>query len=316
MARKRRRNSTPLTIDQILAWADAYRAKHGTWPHMRAGAIDGTSESWSGVNFALYNGRRGMTGRSSLAEVLRLHRGVIVCREPLDEETIFRWAQAHHERTGKWPTSKGGSIEEAPGETWSAVAAALRDGRRGLPGGSTLAEVLADHGVTGSKAGRPASTLRPAEIMAWADSFFATHGHWPYPGSGAVRESPKTTWNAIDSALRTGGRGLKGNSSLARFLKEHGGVAGGGKGRSYRTHPTRLLDMEQIMAWAREHRERTGEWPKIQSGQILSAGITWQAVDTALKKGHRGLPGGSSLVKLFGDRRKVSRSREQSKPGE
>ncbi len=49
MPRKQRRTSTPLTIEQILAWADAYRHKQGTWPDKIAGAIDGTTESWSGV---------------------------------------------------------------------------------------------------------------------------------------------------------------------------------------------------------------------------------------------------------------------------
>ncbi|HEV3079306.1 MAG TPA: hypothetical protein VGY66_05980 [Gemmataceae bacterium] len=49
---------------------------------------------------------------------------------------------SHHQRTGRWPSAKSGPILEAPAENWSKVDAALRDGLRGLPGGSTLAQLL------------------------------------------------------------------------------------------------------------------------------------------------------------------------------
>jgi hypothetical protein len=38
-----------------------------------------------------------------------------------------------------------GPIDSAPGENWSAVNACLRDGFRGLSGGSSLAKLLARH---------------------------------------------------------------------------------------------------------------------------------------------------------------------------
>lgn len=56
---------------------------------------------------------------------------------------IIGWAQNHRARTGRWPQAGTGRIVGGPGITWSAVNDALRNGRRGFPGGSSLATVLA-----------------------------------------------------------------------------------------------------------------------------------------------------------------------------
>jgi hypothetical protein len=67
---------------------------------------------------------------------------VVTRRPPLTEAQILRWADAHHGRTGTWPAVRSGPVEGEPGLTWRAVAAALSRGRRGLPGGDTLARLL------------------------------------------------------------------------------------------------------------------------------------------------------------------------------
>src|SRR5207248_10945942 len=69
-----------LTVEQILAWADAYRAEHGTWPSVgpstAAEAVAGApGESWKAINHALALGLRGLPGDSSLAELMAEHRG-------------------------------------------------------------------------------------------------------------------------------------------------------------------------------------------------------------------------------------------------
>jgi hypothetical protein len=61
------------------------------------------------------------------------------CAEREDCPEVCRWP------TGKWPTNRADAIPEAPDETWSAVDAALRDGGRGLRGGSSLARLLSRH---------------------------------------------------------------------------------------------------------------------------------------------------------------------------
>ena len=54
-------------------------------------------------------------------------------RPPLRIKRILAWADAHYQRTGRWPSQTSGPIAEAPGETWLAVHTALRVGLRGQP---------------------------------------------------------------------------------------------------------------------------------------------------------------------------------------
>src|SRR5262249_15804658 len=50
-----------LSVELILAWADAYHAETGRWPNVRSGWVRGVrGESWSTVNNALRRGRRGL----------------------------------------------------------------------------------------------------------------------------------------------------------------------------------------------------------------------------------------------------------------
>jgi transcriptional regulator with XRE-family HTH domain len=65
-----------------------------------------------------------------------------VLRPAFTIEQILAWAEAHHKRTGEWPKIHSGLIPEALGETWRRVDNALKLGLRGLPGGSSLAELL------------------------------------------------------------------------------------------------------------------------------------------------------------------------------
>ena len=57
---------------------------------------------------------------------------------------VLAWADAHHERTGKWPSRSSGAVINTPGETWSRISQALRRGHRGLTSGSSLAKLLTD----------------------------------------------------------------------------------------------------------------------------------------------------------------------------
>jgi len=77
------------------------------------------------------------------------------------------------------------------------------------------------------------------------------------------------------------------------------------KRRTYRKSP---LDEDLILSWADAHFKRHGVWPKSRSGPVENErGESWNALQHTLLKGHRGLPGGSSLALLLRDRRGVSR---------
>ena len=240
------------------------------------------------VNRALTEGYRGLKGGTTLADLLQEHRGVRNKQNlpRLDVEQILAWADAHREATGEYPHAESGPVRAAPGETWAAIQSALSKGLRGLPGGSSLAQLLAERrGYRGP--------LTVERILAWADAHHAATGRWPTSwSSGPVQCAPGETWPSLDVALREGRRGLPGGMTLAHLLAEHR------QAPNIYTEPP--LTAEQILAWADAHRDATGRWPSSQSGPVLHAeGEHWGSIDTALREGYRGLPGGQSLGRLI-----------------
>ena len=167
---------------------------------------------------ALNNGWRGLRGGSSLAWLLAQTRGRRNSRDlpVLTIRQILAWADAHYRRTREYPHEDSGRVTEASGESWSAIANALRVGGRGLPGGATLAQRLhSERGVRNPQA-LPRLTMR--QIRSWARAYRQRTGEWPQIKSGPVAEAPSESWKAIDTALRAGVRGLRGGSSLFRLF--------------------------------------------------------------------------------------------------
>ena len=165
---------------------------------------------------------RGLLGRSSLGELLKTHRGVKSPAgvPPLSIPQILAWADAYHAAaTGKWPNPLAGPIPEAPGESWRKVQAALFHGYRGLPMGSSLAQMLA--ASSGHRNSHRPPDLTLAQVLAWADAFHARTGRWPKPGSGSIPGAPGERWHAVEAALKAGKRGFNGGSGLTKLLAEH-----------------------------------------------------------------------------------------------
>ena len=290
--RFRVRRNADLTFDQILNWCDAFHTREKRWPTRRDGTNGLPNTSWAALNAALQKGARGLPGGSSLPKLLLAHRGVRhhLYLPPLTVPQILVWADAHHTRTGDWPLDKSGSVPEAPGETWLALDQALRRGRRGQSGGSSLAQLLDAHRGVRNHLHLPPLTHN--QILAWADAHHTRTGRWPVQASGGVHGVPDQTWAGLDTALIVGCRGLPGDESLARLLAVHRGVRNLGAVAD--------LTLDQILAWADTHRTRTGRWPTGKSGPIHEAlGETWLAVETALVVGRRGLPGGDSIARLL-----------------
>ncbi len=284
---------TRLTITQILAWADAHHRRRAKWPSSRSGPVlGGSGTTWSQVNSGLQQGYRGLAGGSSLAQLLAKSRGK---RNPkrlprLTVSQIIKWADAHHKRTGKWPQQKTGRVHEAPGEDWLKIDTYLRRGLRGIRGGSSLAKLLDKHRGVRNQMHQPPVTIK--QILTWADAHRAQTGDWPTQRSGSVHNVPDEAWASIDHALRFGRRGLPRRWRLTRLLAKH-------RNRPYRPKGPPLIE-KQILAWAKAHHKRTGQWPRLTSGRISGGhGETWTRVDMALRKGSRGLAGGSSLSRLL-----------------
>ena len=293
-----------LYIDDILVWADVYHARWRRWPTRNAGRILGTLDvTWCAVDQALKRGWRGLPGGSSLAKLLAERRGVRHkgMLPPYSVAQMLTWADAHHRRTGEWPDADAGPIPEAPGETWMAVERALASGNRGLAGGASLARLLAEERGVRNRMGLP--SLSEEEVLAWADEHLRQTGKWPTRESGAIPWAPAgETWATVATAFIEGIRGLAGYGSLARFLARHRGA------RNRKALPR--LTVCQVLAWADAHHARVGAWPRHTSGAILeSSGETWAAIESALKQGGRGFPGGSSLYQLLVENRRIKRPR-------
>ena len=283
----------------ILAWADTFHDRTGDWPKATSGPItDHPQETWNAVQLALYTGARGLTAGSSLARLLARERGVRnqADRPPLSVPDILRWADAYHARHGKWPKCGSGPIPETLHDTWLNVHEALYKGLRGLSGGSSLARLLAFE--RGARNIKNLSPLCEQQILMWADAYHARTGLWPNNRSGPIPEASGENWQGIQNALHLGSRGFPGGSSITRLLVQFRGI------RNRKNPPP--LTTAQILTWADNHRARTDSWPSENSGPVAEApGETWLAISQALRKGTRGLPGGSSLARLLAEKTAV-----------
>ncbi|UCD75185.1 MAG: hypothetical protein JSV91_15550 [Phycisphaerales bacterium] len=212
---------------------------------------------------------------------------------------IKRWARAHFERTGKWPGRDSGPVIGGPDISWSTVDRWLRRGGRGLPGGSSLSELIRKTGgMQNLRRREPGLTKK--QVLDWADLHHDITGRWPDRDSGTVFGAPHISWGTIDKRLRQGGLNLPGGMTLMRLLRENRGVWD-------RRGNTRLT-LKLILKWADAHYYRTGHWPVTLSGKVEDApnpNENWAAIDVALRDGRRGLPGHSSLAQVLEERRHV-----------
>ncbi|MDO8565192.1 MAG: DEAD/DEAH box helicase family protein [bacterium] len=217
-------------------------------------------------------------------------------------DQILAWADDHHKRTKVWPQNKSGKVFECPDETWALIDFCLSKGGRGLRGGSSIAKLLQEKRGKRNKANLPNITVD--EILNWADFYYKSHKEWPTRKSGEVKQSGGVSWEAVDTFLVQGIRGLPGNSSLAKLLSEKRGVRNIGDLKS--------LYLHKILKWADHHYKRTGKWPKRNSGKVLmEENENWKNIDYSLIEGRRGLSGGSSVAKLLEKNRNV-RNRSNS----
>jgi hypothetical protein len=88
-----------------------------------------------------------------------------------------------------------GVVMDAPELAWKQIDAALRDGLRGLAGGSSLAQLLeARCGV------RNIGHLKPytvKQILEWADQHQTRTGRWPNSHSGLIPGADGETWGEL-----------------------------------------------------------------------------------------------------------------------
>lgn len=291
------RKGTRLTKEQIRQWCFAHRERTGVFPQMKSGPVNDQPDiSWATVEKVLNRGNRWLPAGSSLAKFLRAEFGVTnrAGKTTLTPPMILQWADAHHARTGRWPVVRKhhlgqDPVPESPGDSWRTINAAMRTGARGYKGPSSLRTLLSKH--RGAQYRHWLVPLSLKQIVQWAESHKNRTGHWPRDRSGAIPESPPNTWAGINNALIHGRRGLLGGITLAQLVARHRRVP------HRRELPS--LTMTQVLRWAHAHHQRAGHWPRKQSGPVHEAPHeNWHAIDAAMHQGHRGLPGGVTLVQL------------------
>jgi hypothetical protein len=65
----------PLTLGQILQWADIHYRRTGQWPTRTSGnVLDAPDEIWIRIDDALQKGQRGLVKKQSLARLLAQYR--------------------------------------------------------------------------------------------------------------------------------------------------------------------------------------------------------------------------------------------------
>jgi len=201
---------------------------------------------------------------------------------------ILKWADQFRRRKGRWPHHFDGRIEGAGDDTWARVNDALAQGNRGLPGGSSLANLL--YRKRGVRSPRNVPALSEDQIFRWARSHHNRTGRWPHLDSGKVKDAPAETWSALDLALARGTRGLRGRSSVAQLLAS----------RDVKRSPQRrpALTVRQVLTLADRFFQAHGHWPHFfDSGPIDELpGDTWLTIDKGLRRGRRNLPGGRTLA--------------------
>lgn len=229
-------------------------------------------------------------------------------RNRLTRKQILKWADAHFARTGRWPGTLSGKVHDAPGESWVNIDCALKASMRGLKprihrtatGFETRRDSLTkllNRLRGGATRQRMRTKLTEEEILKWAKDHRQRTGRWPDRRSGRVKASPENNWSGVDCALKSGGRGLPGRSSLAILLAQKC------ERRLIRALPR--LSHGMILVWADAHHARTGRWPDRDSGPIPGVrDETWSTIYNAMIAGRRGLPI-QSLAELFKRRRGV-----------
>jgi hypothetical protein len=295
--RRNIQNLPRLTEDQILEWCDAFYSEHGEWPDKDRGAVEGhPGETWSGINSDLRAGARGLTGGLSLPRLLELRGRKNKHHQPgLTEDQILERCDAFYSEHGEWPLQQDlRPVPGHPNETWLGLSKALSSGRRGLPGGTSLSQLLAKERGRRHRLSQPKLTKK--KILEWCDAFHKLHGEYPSNrDERPVPNQPDETWSAVSCSLLRGCRGLSRGTTLTKLLEKS-------RGKRNRLNLPVLREPD-VLKWYTIFHTEQGDWPTARDPRPVPGrpDESWAKINSALREGNRGLPGGSSLYQLRGN---------------
>lgn len=294
LSRSRLRMATTFSEDAIRASALDFARVNGNLPSAASPGVLSRipSVTWRQVNDA------GTRGTHGLAEGRTLHHILAPLRH-ISEDHLRQEARTIFSEHGKFPT--GRSHELIPGlfgQTWRSIDALSLKGGRGLAQGRTVSKILAplraELKKTAVKKQRPLllkPVLTECALLAAAREHFSNY--WEIPtrrSKEPIPLLPGESWLAIDQAGFQGHRGLMKGRTLAVIfapLREELRIG-------------IPLSKEMIIAEARAVHALHGVLPTRRTTLPLpTLHTTWEAINVALQRGLRGLPGGNSLSKLL-----------------
>ncbi len=305
---QRKANPTLLSEDLIFSWITQFMTKHGRKPSPKKdGVIEFATEAyqgetWVSISAALRNGGRGLSGGTSLSSFIenRLAVKKQKCNSvSLSEDLICFWIKQFIVKYGKKPTQQSGIIEFADGayegDSWLCVSAALRNGGRGLPKGSSLSQLIEKR--FGLKRQEYGPRLTEESILDLIKKYIAKYDRKPNCKTGLVEGHENLTWSALNRRLEIGDKTLPGGSSLAKLIEKELGIRDSNR-------PPALIPLELVKDWVRQYLKKYGKRPlvsnsiKIEFANGLHKGISWGSVNRALLRGGCSLPKGTTLADL------------------
>lgn len=138
-----------LTEDMIVEAMKEYYNQNGKYPSVRSGDASEyfkDNETWSGIHECIRYGSRGLPGGSSLSKLKKKHFDIKE-KERLTEGMIVKAIEKYYDQNGRYPSKGDGDASEyfKDNETWRGINACLKQGNRGLPGGSSLSKLKKKH---------------------------------------------------------------------------------------------------------------------------------------------------------------------------
>lgn len=203
-----------ISIEKVKKWAQTYFDLNGKWPSSKSGRDgidDDSGETWMSIISSLRSGCRGVRKKMSCIKELMTDEVPPGRPGKLSMELIKTWADAFFAKNGYYPLTRSGPVDEAPGETWRNIEAAMRKGNRGLPKGS-LTEFL-----RGKK-----YDLTIQQIKEWILIYEARFGKFPVVNNSVpLPEMKNDTWIILSRSLIMGNRGLPaGSISIPKICKQ------------------------------------------------------------------------------------------------
>lgn len=272
-----------LNLEIIKEEIKRFHDEFGKYPNQRSKENKPLGSTWVSIDSALRNQLRGIRKTSSLAELVahvsgekhHLGRGKITKTDIIKEIRLF------YDKNGKYPNVKSAD-KTSFGLKWPSISRYLKHGCRGLEDGSSLSQLVEEiSGIPNSHRLKLTEKMIKNEII----SFYSKFGK--YPTSQSKENKPfGSTWMSINGALRSGSRGLEGDSSLYKLVCEISDKHVGN------------LNKTEIIREIALFNKKFKKCPTKRSKENKPFGSTWGNIDDSLRKGFRGLKGGSSLSKL------------------